>query len=448
MRSWTVISATVATALLGTVIARSAPQTPAVRSVDEKILREYVGTYQWEPNAFVYLQMWSEFTGKNQLVAFDESGEVRTLYPSDDDRFFAGPGAALPAAIESRVEFQRESNGKITALTWRRGGAAPRTARRVEIEKREDVRFSNGGIHLAGTLINPTTRGKHPAMILVHGSGPQTRESILPFARFLIRHGMAVLGYDKRGVGGSTGDWNAASFDDLAGDVVAAFQYLKTRSDVDRARIGLLGVSQAGWIMPLAALRANDVAFLISVSGAGVPAAETTIDQARNEMTANGMPPQTVADVIGIMKLQYQFARTGQGWDEYAATREKLAARMGPPPDTFPGTPDHPQWQFIRRLYFYDPAPTLRRLQVPVLAIFGELDNNVIAEKNKAAWEAALKAGGNRDYTLRILPKANHDQLEGKVGSNAEMASLQRFVPAYFTTIQDWLAKRIRGFRV
>ena len=97
-------------------------------------------------------------------------------------------------------------------------------------------------------------------------------------------------------------------------------------------------------------------------------------------------------------------------------------------------------------MYFYDPAPTLGQLQVPTLALFGELDNNIMAEKNKAAWEAALKAGGNRDYTLRVLPKANHLQLEAKVGSNAEMASLQRFVPAYFTTIQDWLAKRIRGF--
>jgi hypothetical protein len=100
----------------------------------------------------------------------------------------------------------------------------------------------------------------------------------------------------------------------------------------------------------------------------------------------------------------------------------------------------------MRRLHSYDPAPTLRRLQTPTLALFGELDNNILAEKNKAAWEAALKAGGNRDYTLRILPKANHLQLEAKVGTNAEMASLDRFVPAYFTTVQDWLAKRVRGF--
>ncbi len=71
----------------------------------------------------------------------------------------------------------------------------------------------------------------------------------------------------------------------------------------------------------------------------------------------------------------------------------------------------------------YDPAPTLRQLQTPVLALFGELDNNIIPEKNKAAWEAALKAGGNRDYALRILPKANHEMFEAKVGNNAEMAS-------------------------
>jgi uncharacterized protein len=446
MRSRGVTGATLVAGMLGILPACSTAQHPAARSVDETILREYTGAYQWEPDALVYLHMWNEFTGANQLVAFDESGEVRTLYPMDRDRFSAGPAAAAPTPIESRVEFQRDSTGRIASLTWRREGASPRIARRVEIDKREDVRFSNGAVQLAGAVITPNTGGRHPAIILVHGSGPASRDGMLPFARFLIRRGMAVLTYDKRGVGGSTGDWNTASFEDLASDVVAAFEYMKTRRDIDSTQIGLLGVSQAGWIMPLAAVRAKDIAFLISVSGAGVPAAETTIDQARNEMSASGMKPQTVEQIVGVMKLQYQFARTGQGWDEYAAAREQLAARIGRPPDTFPGTRDHPYWQFIRRLYFYDPAPTLRQLRVPVLALFGELDNNILAEKNKTAWEAALKAAGNTDYTLRVIPKANHIMLEAKVGSNAEMASLQRFAPAYFAIIQDWLARRIRGF--
>ncbi len=97
-----------------------------------------------------------------------------------------------------------------------------------------------------------------PRSFWSHGSGAENRAFILPFARFLVRRGMAVLGYDKRGVGGSTGDWQTASFDVLAGDVVAAFEYLKTRPDIDATQVGLLGVSQAGWVMPLAAVRARD----------------------------------------------------------------------------------------------------------------------------------------------------------------------------------------------
>ena len=87
-----------------------------------------------------------------------------------------------------------------------------------------------------------------------------------------------------------------------------------------------------------------------------------------------------------------------------------------------------------------DPAPTLNQLKTATLALWGELDNNIMADKNKPAWDAALKAAGNRDCTLVVVPKANHDMFEAKVGSNAEIKSLQRFVPSYFTTIEDWLA--------
>jgi len=262
-----------------------------------------------------------------------------------------------------------------------------------------------------------------------------------------VRHGFVVFGYDKRGVGASTGDWNLATLEDLAGDVIAAFDYLKTRRDIEPRQIGLLGISQAGWIMPIAAIRAKDLAFIISVSGAGVPVWETTLDQARNEMTMTGMPVTSVEQIIALLRLEYDCARTGQGWDAYAAARSVLAARMGPPPDTIPATPDSPYWGFIRRTYFFDPASTLRQLKTPTLAIWGELDNNIMANKNKAAWDVAMSASGNRDYTSVILQKADHGQYEANTGSNAEMRTLSRFVPAYRATVEEWLAKRIRGFR-
>jgi dienelactone hydrolase len=96
----------------------------------------------------------------------------------------------------------------------------------------------------------------------------------------------------------------------------------------------------------------------------------------------------------------------------------------------------------------YDPAPALRATRLPVLALFGELDDNVLAAKNRVAWEAALAAGGHPDYSLRIVPKANHAMLEAKVGTTAEMKSLQRFVPEYHRVVLDWLSTRVDGFGV
>lgn len=419
-------------------------QGPAPTQPDRSSVTEFAGVYQWAPDAYLYLQHWTEFGGAGQLGAFDESGEIRALYADGRDRFTTGPGMAVPKPTESRVTLLRDATGSIDGLTWEREGSPARTAKRVAIERHEEVRFSNGSVQLAGTLIAPATTGKHAAIVLVHASGPQNRESILPFARVLVRRGVAVLGYDKRGVGGSSGDWTIASFDDLAGDAVAAVDYLKTRTDIDASRIGLLGVSQAGWILPLAAVRSKDLAFVVSVSGAGVPAAETTIDQAQNEMPARGMRPDVVNEIVAIMKLQNNFARTGSGWDEYLAARARLAGRIGnPPEDTFPSSREHAYWQTMRRLYFYDPAPTLRQLRTPVLALFGELDNNILADKNSRAWASALKAGGHRDFTLRTLPKANHYLMQATIGSNAEMPTLQRFVPEYYPLLTDWLAKRI-----
>jgi pimeloyl-ACP methyl ester carboxylesterase len=437
---WSVVGAAAISSLLA---ARSAMQTPSVRTLDERAMREYAGVYRWESGAFLEIQPWTEIVPARQLVALDDSGEARALHALDGDRFFTGPGIATRTTIESREQFARDPGGRVTSLTWQREGEAPRTARRVEIERSIDVQFSSGDLRLAGTLIVPAQGTRHPAVVLVHGSGPATREQILPFARFLVRRGVAVLAYDKRGAGASTGDWTTASFDDLAADAAAAVAHLRTRSEIDASRIGLLGVSQAGWIMPLVATRVEGLAFLVSVSGAGVPVAETTIDHAQSEMTASGMKPEMVSRLIEMMKLQYHYARTGEGWDDYARAREQLAAKIGPPPESFPAAPSHPSWRLLKAIYFHDPAPVLARLRVPTLALFGALDNNILAGKNRAAWESALAAGGHPDYTLVTLANANHSMLEARVGTNAEMKELRRFVPDYATTVGTWLETRL-----
>jgi pimeloyl-ACP methyl ester carboxylesterase len=121
-----------------------------------------------------------------------------------------------------------------------------------------------------------------------------------------------------------------------------------------------------------------------------------------------------------LIQLQYRYAGTGQGWDEYIAARQALVDRMGRAPPNFPDGRDNAQWSVIRKVYLYDPAPPLGRLRTPVLAIFGELDSNIIAGEEQSGVATPSNCGGERYFTLRILPKADHLQLEVKTGSNAE----------------------------
>jgi hypothetical protein len=109
-----IASGTLAVALLA-VVARSSLQTTRP-ALDLAALRDYSGVYEWSPGAYVYLQPWNELTERDELVAFDESGDVRVLYPGERDRFSAGPGAAVQTPVESRIEFRRDSSDRITAL--------------------------------------------------------------------------------------------------------------------------------------------------------------------------------------------------------------------------------------------------------------------------------------------------------------------------------------------
>ena len=416
------------------------------KAPDPKALAEYAGAYQVGADRFAYLQPWIEL-GEDHLTWFDESGEIRGLYPADRDQFDIGPAAGVPEPVEARVTFHRGPKGEIKGFARRPvgdGGAAaagPLEAKRVHLWDETDLVFRNGDVTLAGTLMTPAGAGRHPAMVLVHGSGPLDRRAILPFASFLVRRGVALFGYDKRGVGGSSGDWHTASFDDLAADVLAAVDLLRARDDIDADRIGLFGVSQGGWIGPLAASRSPHVAFVVSVSGPGTTPGVQGLDHLENELRAEGVTGPGIADALALARLTQGYSRSGQGWDKVEAAVAKAQGAEWFFPDLVPPA-GHWSYAFWRLVIDYDPVPVLKQVRCPVLALFGGLDLLVPGEKNRAIWEAALKAGGNRDHTLRVFPAGNHLQWEAARGTMREMPGLKRFVPGYAETITEWVLKR------
>jgi pimeloyl-ACP methyl ester carboxylesterase len=329
----------------------------------------------------------------------------------------------------------------------------------------EEVTFHHGEVRLAGTLTLPERGAPYPAAVMITGSGPQNRDEELfgfkPFAVIadhLTRHGIAILRYDDRGVGGSTGTVSDATSADFAGDVVAAIELLRARDDIDGDHIGLIGHSEGGIVAPLVA-RQTDVAFMVLLAGTAVPGAAVILEQGAAIARAGGTAEDEIARWTDFEKRTFQVVRTGEGWDRLAAEiRTQLRATIDAMPTSQRAAiPDIDQYidaqvqaqvtqartPWFRFFLDYDPAATLRAIDTPVLALFGERDLQVLPSQNRGPMETAFREGHHPDYTIRILPGANHLFMPATTGSPAEYATLPKeFVPELLPLITEWISQR------
>ncbi len=333
--------------------------------------------------------------------------------------------------------------------------------------KEEDAKFQNGAITLAATLTLPATKGPYPALVLISGSGARNRdEEIYGFKLFrviadhLTRKGIAVLRYDDRGIGGSSAGAAQDTSDTFAGDVAAAVQFLKGRADIDPKQIGLLGHSEGGIIAPMVATRSSDVAFIILMSGPGTPGRQVLADQSRLILKASGASAAEVEKQSVLQKRMIDAAITGQDWDGVKADlrSEFKTAAAGLTPDQLKIIGDVNTWvennvqaqvqsmdnAWMRFFLTFDPVPTLEKVTVPVLALFGGLDLQVPADANRAALMAALDKGGNKDHTAKLFADANHLYQSARTGSPSEYATLKpEFTPGFLDTLSDWILAHV-----
>ncbi len=332
----------------------------------------------------------------------------------------------------------------------------------------EQIEFPSSDIRLAGTLSLPEAAGSHPAVILISGSGRQTRDGeplmhgLRVLADYLAHRGIAVLRYDDRGSGMSGGGSPNDTTETFAGDAFAAVQYLKTRPEIDPKKIGLIGHSEGGIIAPMVAARTTDVAFIVMLAGPVVPGAETLMDQMRIMIEDNTQSVENIEPAKQAWRKVFEAIANGQDLeaakkdmegvyrdiilalpeDEQAAwgdvdryVRDSVESQVA----TFANDPA------MRYIIRYNPAPTLQQVKVPVLALYGELDRQVLPESNSAAARSALEAGHNPDYTIRIIPQANHLFQSAVTGKTDEYSALKKeFTPGFLETIYNWISAHNR----
>jgi len=267
------------------------------------------------------------------------------------------------------------------------------------------ITFPSRGTELAGTVRVPASRPS-PGVVFIHGSGSLDRDDWYGWPEQMAERGVAALAYDKPGCGASAGDWTAQDLEDRAHEALEALRCLAAQPGVDPRRVGLLGLSQGSWVTPLAASIANEVAFVVSLSGAGVSPAEQEAYRIERELTVEGFSPEQLKAALTIFRRRIDSLRRGasaeQIWNTEAEARSE-------PWFSFLGgaTPD--RLAFLLRIYDFDPRPVLERTQCPVLAIWGDRDILVPVEPSVEAFQDALSRAGNQLFDLRTLEGADHE---------------------------------------
>ena len=313
----------------------------------------------------------------------------------------------------------------------------------------QEVTFPNSkapGVTLAGTLTLPSGKGPFPAVVLITGSGPQDRDETIfahkPFwilADALTRKGVAVLRSDDRGTAKSTGQFGTATSLDFASDASAAVDFLNTRPEIDSKKIGLCGHSEGGIIAPMVATTRAGIAFVVLMAGTAVTGEQVLYAQSAALIKASGGSDTVVQQNREVQKKIFDILRAEK--DPQAAVPKLKEALAGVPnADAQIEQSNNPWFRFF---VFYDPEPALEKLKVPILAIDGEKDKQVLADQNLPVIEAALKKGGNPDYTVRRLPGLNHLFQTAQTGGVGEYAKIEETMsPVALDLITTWVRQR------
>lgn len=325
----------------------------------------------------------------------------------------------------------------------------------------EEVTFTNesAGISLAGTLTLPSKEGVYPIAILISGSGAQNRDEELlghkPFliiADYLTRKGIGVLRYDDRGTAESEGDFSSATTIDFATDVLAAVEYLKSRKEVNKDQIGLVGHSEGGMIAPIVATKSTDVSFVVLLAGPGVPITELMAKQLELISLAQGESEESVKEDLRVMTRAYDMVKNSKDVDQLKnELREyfelewlKLSAEdkktMGEKEVFISNTVKTLTSPWFVYFMKFDPTNYLRMTKCPVLAVNGGKDLQVEAKQNLEGIRNALRAGGNDTFVVKEFPNLNHLFQNCETGAPTEYAQIdETFSEEVLELMADWI---------
>lgn len=405
-----------------------------------------------------------EAAGDSLTATMDSPDQGATGIPVQQVTATDDSLALVVSVVNGRFDGALDAEGETIEGTWTQNGQSfPLTLKRGEVETTQvrrpqhpeppypydttnvTIRNPAAGVTLAGTLSLPTGQGPHPAVVLVSGSGPQDRRSVVAdhalfrvVADHLTRQGIAVFRYDERGVGASTGSFSSATTADFASDVRAIVEELSARSDL--GPLGVYGHSEGGLVAPLVARESEAVDFLVLLAPPGVPGVELIPEQVRRIARAGGASASR-ADSMRTVQRRLVTA-VAQASDSASAAQQvgDLLREFGVSGSQVDRQVEQLTTPWFRSFLTQDPVPVLRDVDGPVLVLFGEKDLQVPPEQNRPPVETALQASTREEVTVETVPGVNHLFQPADTGLPKEYRSIETtMAPEVLETITDWI---------
>ena len=312
--------------------------------------------------------------------------------------------------------------------------------------------FEHNGNVLSGTIMLPANKpGPFSVAVFVHGDGAMPYDAYGYYHSLwnrLAKQGIASFSWDKPGVGSSQGDWESQNMDDRAYETIAAIEALKERTDIDSNKIGLIGYSQAGWVLPLVASKSNDVDFMVVVSGAinwMEQGAYLTKTRLLREGRSQALINQAIVDFHNTTQ---QYFAPSSTYDQYLQAYHNDAALRGDSVE--PMTPQ--RFRFVKLNWKYDARESIKNITVPTLAVFGEDDLNVNIAESAMVYRQLFAESGNRDLTVKVFPAAQHALLKTKYFdeivpgiafiTKLELLGEDAFADTYLDFVTNWVTEK------
>lgn len=314
----------------------------------------------------------------------------------------------------------------------------------------EEIQFTNGAVQLKGTVCLPKIGNNLAAVVVLHHAGLPTRDANLyrHLCEGLPAIGIAVLAYDRRGSGQSSGDLNKADYETLADDAVAGQHALAKLSRIDPNKIGFWGLSQGGWLAVLAAGRSKDAAFAIAVSAPLVTADEQMQFATRNLFTIRGYSQSDVQDMLAARKAWTEYLHRKGSRDEAVEVLRKAEAKPWfdiaylPRASQLTNDPEHDP---NRRRLDDDPIAAARQAKVPLLFLYADSDPWVPVRESVKRLQSLARELPNIEYA--VVRNANHEMM---FPGNEEMQVDQETTrneapqaPTYFIFLASWLTRHV-----